>query len=170
MTYQYVRREFPVPGKNREFRRRNREFLPRNRKFARRTFRKTYGAPRRILKDSSIPTQCQDIIPVLLRHPCPGTDARLAAPGARPGSLSGGTRHLFTVTYLLKINSVGYIRSNRRSIRLIWSGAEMTVIAMTREMGSPGTDVAAGIASELGLTVIHSEFMPSGATWTARRR
>ena len=35
----------------------------------------------------------------------------------------------------------------------------MTVIAMTREMGSLGTDVAAGIARELGLTVIQSEFV-----------
>lgn len=35
----------------------------------------------------------------------------------------------------------------------------MTVIAMTREMGSRGTEVAAGIAEELGLTVIHSEIV-----------
>lgn len=35
----------------------------------------------------------------------------------------------------------------------------MTVIAMTREMGSLGTDVAAGVARELGLTVVHSEIV-----------
>jgi cytidylate kinase len=40
-------------------------------------------------------------------------------------------------------------------------GTEMTVIAMTREMGSRGADVAAGIARELGLRVIHSKFVAS---------
>jgi cytidylate kinase len=35
----------------------------------------------------------------------------------------------------------------------------MTVIAMTREMGSLGTEVAAGVARELDLTVIHSEIV-----------
>lgn len=33
----------------------------------------------------------------------------------------------------------------------------MTVIAMTREMGSLGKDVAAGVAERLGLTVVHHE-------------
>jgi cytidylate kinase len=37
--------------------------------------------------------------------------------------------------------------------------AEMTVIAMTREMGSLGTDVASGIAKALGLALIHSEIV-----------
>jgi len=35
----------------------------------------------------------------------------------------------------------------------------MTVIAMTREIGSLGTDVAAGIAKGLGLKIIHSEII-----------
>jgi len=35
----------------------------------------------------------------------------------------------------------------------------MTVIAMTREIGSSGTDVAAGVAAELGLEVINSEIV-----------
>jgi tripartite-type tricarboxylate transporter receptor subunit TctC/cytidylate kinase len=35
----------------------------------------------------------------------------------------------------------------------------MTVIAMTREIGSHGTDVAAGVASELGLTIVSSEII-----------
>lgn len=35
----------------------------------------------------------------------------------------------------------------------------MTVIAMTREMGSLGRDVAAGLANELGLRIIHSEIV-----------
>jgi len=35
----------------------------------------------------------------------------------------------------------------------------MTVIAMTREIGSLGTDVAAGLASRLGLKIIHSEIV-----------
>jgi len=42
----------------------------------------------------------------------------------------------------------------------------MTVIAMTREVGSHGADVAAGLAAELGLEIIHSEIVaadPTGA-------
>lgn len=39
--------------------------------------------------------------------------------------------------------------------------AVMTVIAMTREIGSQGTDVAAGVASELGLKVVSSEIVAS---------
>ena len=35
----------------------------------------------------------------------------------------------------------------------------MTVIAMTREIGSLGTDVAAGLANRLGLKIIHSEIV-----------
>ena len=35
----------------------------------------------------------------------------------------------------------------------------MTVIAMTREIGSLGIDVAAGVANRLGLTIIHSEIV-----------
>jgi cytidylate kinase len=35
----------------------------------------------------------------------------------------------------------------------------MAVIAMTREMGSLGKDVAAGLAKELGLTVVHHELV-----------
>src|SRR5262245_18952048 len=35
----------------------------------------------------------------------------------------------------------------------------MTVIAMTRELGSLGTDVAAGLAQRLGLTIIDSEIV-----------
>jgi tripartite-type tricarboxylate transporter receptor subunit TctC/cytidylate kinase len=37
----------------------------------------------------------------------------------------------------------------------------MTVIAMTREIGSHGTDVAAGVASELGLKIVSSEILAS---------
>jgi cytidylate kinase len=35
----------------------------------------------------------------------------------------------------------------------------MTVIAMTREMGSLGKDVAAGLADQMGLTVVHHELV-----------
>src|ERR687892_309618 len=35
----------------------------------------------------------------------------------------------------------------------------VTVIAMTREMGSLGRDVAAGLAQEMGLKVIHHELV-----------
>jgi cytidylate kinase len=42
----------------------------------------------------------------------------------------------------------------------------MTVIAMTREVGSLGTDVAAGVAKELRLKIVHSE---SVATSVAER-
>jgi len=35
----------------------------------------------------------------------------------------------------------------------------MTVIAMTREIGSLGTDVAAGVANELNLKIVHSEIV-----------
>src|ERR1700685_272605 len=35
----------------------------------------------------------------------------------------------------------------------------MTVIAMTRELGSLGTEVAAGIAAKLNLRIIHSEIV-----------
>jgi cytidylate kinase len=35
----------------------------------------------------------------------------------------------------------------------------MTVIAMTREMGSLGKDVAAGLAEQMGLTVVHHELV-----------
>jgi cytidylate kinase len=35
----------------------------------------------------------------------------------------------------------------------------MTVIAMTREIGSHGSDVAAGVAAELGLEIINSEIV-----------
>src|SRR5947207_1468942 len=35
----------------------------------------------------------------------------------------------------------------------------MTVIAMTRELGSLGTEVAAGLADRLGLTIIDSEIV-----------
>jgi cytidylate kinase len=37
----------------------------------------------------------------------------------------------------------------------------MTVIAMTREIGSHGSDVAAGVADELGLKIINSEIVAS---------
>jgi cytidylate kinase len=37
----------------------------------------------------------------------------------------------------------------------------MTIVAMTREMGSLGKDVAAGIAQELGLPVVHHEIIDS---------
>src|SRR5579859_4678611 len=41
-----------------------------------------------------------------------------------------------------------------------WQKAsEMTVIAMTRQMGCLGTEVAAGIAGRLGLDIIHSEIV-----------
>jgi tripartite-type tricarboxylate transporter receptor subunit TctC/cytidylate kinase len=39
--------------------------------------------------------------------------------------------------------------------------AVMTVIAMTREIGSRGTDVAVGVASELGLKIVSSEIVAS---------
>ena len=35
----------------------------------------------------------------------------------------------------------------------------MAVIAMTREMGSLGKDVAAGLADQMGLTVVHHELV-----------
>ena len=35
----------------------------------------------------------------------------------------------------------------------------MTVIAMTRQLGCLGTDVAKGIADRLGLKIIHSEIV-----------
>jgi cytidylate kinase len=35
----------------------------------------------------------------------------------------------------------------------------MTVIAMTREIGSHGSEVAAGVAAELGLEIINSEIV-----------
>ena len=35
----------------------------------------------------------------------------------------------------------------------------MAVIAMTREMGSLGKDVAAGLAEQMGLTVVHHELV-----------
>ena len=35
----------------------------------------------------------------------------------------------------------------------------MTVIAMTREMGSRGKDVALGLASRFGLEIIHHELI-----------
>src|SRR5271169_5958329 len=35
----------------------------------------------------------------------------------------------------------------------------MTVIAMTREVGSLGTDVAVGVAKELNLKIVHSEIV-----------
>jgi len=38
-------------------------------------------------------------------------------------------------------------------------GRAMTVIAMTREIGSLGADVAAGVAEKLGLEIIHSEIV-----------
>jgi len=37
----------------------------------------------------------------------------------------------------------------------------MTVIAMTREIGSRGTEVAAGVAAELGLEIVNSEIVAS---------
>jgi cytidylate kinase len=37
----------------------------------------------------------------------------------------------------------------------------MTVIAMTREIGSHGIDVAAGVAGELGLKIVNSEIVAS---------
>ena len=42
----------------------------------------------------------------------------------------------------------------------------MTVIAMTREIGSFGTDVAAGLAARLGLRIIQSDI---GANSIAKR-
>ena len=47
------------------------------------------------------------------------------------------------------------ISAARRRIR------NMIVIAMTREIGSQGSDVAAGLVNELGLTVINSEIVAS---------
>ncbi len=38
-------------------------------------------------------------------------------------------------------------------------GSDMTVIAMTRQLGCLGTDVANGIADRLGLKIIHSEIV-----------
>jgi cytidylate kinase len=38
-------------------------------------------------------------------------------------------------------------------------GAAMTVIAMTREIGSHGSDVATGVAAQLGLEIINSEIV-----------
>jgi cytidylate kinase len=38
-------------------------------------------------------------------------------------------------------------------------GAAMTVIAMTREIGSHGSEVAAGVAAQLGLEIINSEIV-----------
>ena len=35
----------------------------------------------------------------------------------------------------------------------------MTVVAMTREMGSLGKDVASGLAERLNLTVVHHELV-----------
>jgi len=35
----------------------------------------------------------------------------------------------------------------------------MTVIAMTREIGSQGADVASGVAAELGLEIINTEIV-----------
>ena len=35
----------------------------------------------------------------------------------------------------------------------------MTVIAMTRELGSLGTEVATGVANRLGLKIVHSEIV-----------
>ena len=35
----------------------------------------------------------------------------------------------------------------------------MAVIAMTREMGSLGKDVAAALADQMGLTVVHHELV-----------
>src|ERR1700674_2982030 len=39
------------------------------------------------------------------------------------------------------------------------SEASMTVITMTRDIGSRGTDVAAGLANELGLKIVNSEIV-----------
>jgi cytidylate kinase len=39
----------------------------------------------------------------------------------------------------------------------------MTVIAMTREIGSGGTEVAAGVAAALGLKIVNSEIVVSTA-------
>jgi cytidylate kinase len=41
--------------------------------------------------------------------------------------------------------------------------ARMTVIAMTREIGSGGTEVAAGVAAALGLKIVNSEIVVSTA-------
>src|SRR3984957_602944 len=38
-------------------------------------------------------------------------------------------------------------------------GAAMTVVAMTREIGSHGSEVAAGVAAALGLEIINSEIV-----------
>jgi cytidylate kinase len=40
-------------------------------------------------------------------------------------------------------------------------GREMTLIAMTREIGSLGAEVATGVADELGLKVVNSEIVAS---------
>jgi len=40
-------------------------------------------------------------------------------------------------------------------------GGEMSIVAMTREMGSLGKDVAAGLAQELGLPLVHHEIIDS---------
>src|ERR1022692_2532337 len=45
---------------------------------------------------------------------------------------------------------------SRANLRL---GAAMTVIAMTREIGSHGSEVAAGAAAALGLEIINSEIV-----------
>jgi cytidylate kinase len=55
-----------------------------------------------------------------------------------------------------------WIRARIPDLR-IWLGkTSVTLIAMTREMGSLGKDVAAGVATELGLQVIHSEIVEQG--------
>ena len=59
----------------------------------------------------------------------------------------------------------------------------MTVIAMTREIGSRGLEVAAGVAARLGLKIIRSEIVAGSVaerlgiepsaflrSWRARRR
>src|SRR5580658_10423788 len=38
-------------------------------------------------------------------------------------------------------------------------GADMTVIAMTRELGSRGTEIAEGLARALNLRIVHSEIV-----------
>ena len=51
-------------------------------------------------------------------------------------------------------------------------GTLMPVIAMTREIGSRGTEVAAGVARELGLTIVDSEIIatPVAPGTDARRQ
>jgi cytidylate kinase len=56
--------------------------------------------------------------------------------------------------------------NNRRTHGADGLETKVTVIAMTREVGSLGTDVAAGVAKELRLKIIHSE---SVATQVAER-